>query len=153
MLLVVLFLTPDALIDDYPEDIRQAAPSPTAGQKRAGLISGIVFVIVLFSSITGVVWAWGAQHPQASYRIGIDDFRAERDVRAVRSDNHRLADHLYVAAQGIGLSRYRGLRGLARLWLSRQRTTAAQSAARPGGSKLSHWTLSVGADLELPAAP
>ncbi len=67
MLLVVLFLTPDALIDDYPEDIRQAAPSPTAGQKRAGLISGIVFVIVLFSSITGVVWAWGAQHPQASY--------------------------------------------------------------------------------------
>ncbi|MDO5508907.1 MAG: hypothetical protein Q4F64_11310 [Corynebacterium casei] len=67
MLLVVFFLTPDALIDDYPEDIRQAAPSPTAGQKRAGLISGIVFVIVLFSSITGAVWAWGAQHPQASY--------------------------------------------------------------------------------------
>ena len=67
MLLVDLFLTPDALIDDYPEDIRQAAPSPTAGQKRAGLISGIVFVIILFSSITGVVWAWGAQHPQVSY--------------------------------------------------------------------------------------
>lgn len=67
MLLVVLFLTPYALIDDYPEGIRQAAPSPTAGQKRAGLICGIVFVIVLFSSITGVVWAWGAQHPEASY--------------------------------------------------------------------------------------
>ncbi|WP_313547271.1 hypothetical protein, partial [Corynebacterium sp.] len=51
----------------YPEDIHQAAPSPTAGQKRAGLISGIVFVIVLFSSITGVVWAWGAQHAEASF--------------------------------------------------------------------------------------
>ena len=67
VLLAVLFLTPYALIDDYPEDIRQAAPSPTAGQKRAGVISGIVFVLVLFASITGVVWAWGAQHPEASY--------------------------------------------------------------------------------------
>lgn len=67
VLLAVLFLTPYALIDDYPEDIRQAAPAPTTEQKRARLISGIVFVIVLCASITSVVWAWGARHPEASY--------------------------------------------------------------------------------------
>lgn len=67
VLLAVLFLTPYALIDDYPEDIHEAAPAPTPGQKCAGLSSGIAFVIVLFASITGVVWAWGAQHPEASY--------------------------------------------------------------------------------------
>lgn len=67
VLLAVVFLRPYELIDDYPEDIRQAAPAPTAGQKRAGLISGTVFVIVLFASITAVVWAWGAQPPEASF--------------------------------------------------------------------------------------
>lgn len=152
VLLAVLFLTPYALIDDYPEDIRQAAPSPTAGQKR-----GInQWHCLRHSSILFHHWCRvGVGSPACRgklSRIIIDDFRAKRDVRAVRPRYHRLANYLHVAAQGIGLSRYRGLRGLARLWLSRQRTTAAQSAARPGGSKRSHWTLSVVADLKhLPA--
>ncbi len=54
-------------IDYYPIDIRNAAPAPTTAQKRSGLISGIIFIVVLFLSLTSVVWLWVAENPDASF--------------------------------------------------------------------------------------
>lgn len=54
-------------IDDYPIDIRNAAPAPNTAQKRSGLISGIIFIVVLFLSLTSVVWLWAAENPDASF--------------------------------------------------------------------------------------
>ncbi|WP_105323923.1 hypothetical protein [Corynebacterium sp. J010B-136] len=54
-------------IDDYPADIRNAAPAPTTAQKRSGLISGIIFIVVIFLSLTSVVWLWAADNPDASF--------------------------------------------------------------------------------------
>ncbi len=67
VLITVEFLAPYTFLNDYPEDIRDAAPAPTPTQKRAGMIGGIVFVLALFGGIGGVVWSWGAMHAGAGF--------------------------------------------------------------------------------------
>ncbi|MBO1901990.1 hypothetical protein J4H92_08520 [Leucobacter weissii] len=67
VLIAVEFLAPYAFLDDYPEDIRRRAPAPTAAQRRAGVIGGIVFVIALICGIGGVVWSWGRLRPEAGF--------------------------------------------------------------------------------------
>lgn len=67
VLIAVEFLAPYAFLNDYPEDIRRAAPQPSPAQRRAGIVGGMVFVISLLGSIGGVVWMWGATHPDAGF--------------------------------------------------------------------------------------
>src|SRR5699024_7761816 len=54
-------------IDDYPLDIRNAAPAPNTPQKRSGLIRGTICTVVLFLSLTRDVWLWAAESPDASF--------------------------------------------------------------------------------------
>lgn len=67
VLIAVEFLAPYAFLDDYPKDIREAAPEPTSAQKRAGVIGGIVFVAALLGGVGGVVWSWGTAHTGAGF--------------------------------------------------------------------------------------
>lgn len=67
VLVGVEFLAPYTFLNDYPEDIRAAAPKPTPAQKRAGVIGGIVFVVSLIGGVGGVVWSWGAMHDRAGF--------------------------------------------------------------------------------------
>lgn len=67
VLVSVEFAAPYAFLNDYPADIRERAPEPTAPQRRAGVVGGIAFVSSLIAGIGGVVWAWGAAHPGTGF--------------------------------------------------------------------------------------
>lgn len=67
VLIAVEFAAPYAFLNDYPADIRERAPKPTAAQRRAGVVGGIAFVLALMAGIGGVVWTWGAAHPDAGF--------------------------------------------------------------------------------------
>lgn len=67
VLIAVEFLAPYAFLDDYPEDIRRAAPEPSPAQKLAGRIGGVVFVLALLGGVGGVTWSWGAMHVGAGF--------------------------------------------------------------------------------------
>lgn len=55
VLIAALLIGLYGFLSDYPADIQHGSPEPTRRQRAAGLTSGLVFVVVLFVSITLVV--------------------------------------------------------------------------------------------------
>lgn len=67
VLTAVLFIAPYTFLNDYPDDIKEAARPPSRVQRRASLVAGIVFMIALLASIGAVVFSWGTTHPDAGF--------------------------------------------------------------------------------------
>ena len=67
VLLVVLALAPYGFLHDFPEDVRKAAVPPTAAQRRAGIVGGAVFMVVLLAALATPAITWGIAHPDASW--------------------------------------------------------------------------------------
>lgn len=63
VLIVAIGLGKDAFRQDYPADIQQAMPPATPDEKRAGLVWGSLFMVVLLAAMTLSTWLYLTEHP------------------------------------------------------------------------------------------
>lgn len=67
-LLMVLWINPRVMVQDYPPDIRAAVPPKTAAEKRLALILGIPFLLLLVGVPLWSTWALKQQLNPVSFR-------------------------------------------------------------------------------------